>query len=169
MQWPERPTCHDDDWQAKRLRHRSEWRQRPANERWPQGIPYRTCSYCGSIHPEDLLAALDAGAELHGSDWKYGWPHKFYVENIPNPHRDEPAEVGKKSCPGEDGEPVHESIYGAQGNFNSKWYNVHLLDQGYDEAAITALMKRLSEVSGIEWKISDGKLSYRAPHFGYQR
>lgn len=169
MRWAERPTCHDDDWQAQRFRQQWAWHKRPASERWPQGEPFRVCSYCGSIHPEDLLAALDAGAELHGSDWKYGFPHKFYIENIPNPNRDELAEIGMKSYPGEDGEPVRESIYGAQGNFSSKWYNVHLLDQGYDEAAITALMKRLSEVSGIEWSISDGKLSYSAPHFGYQR
>lgn len=169
MQWPERPTCHDEDWQAQRLRHRSEWRRRPADERQPQGEPFRVCSYCGSIHPEDLLAALDAGAELHGSDWKYGWPHKFYIENIPNPNRDAVAEIGMKSYPGPDGEPVHESIMGPQGNFNSKWYNVHLTDQGYDEESRAALMKRLSEASGIEWVIDEGKLSYRAPHFGYQR
>lgn len=39
------------------------------------------------MHPQDLLTALKAGATLGGSDWKYGWPHKFYVSNIPNPHQ----------------------------------------------------------------------------------
>jgi hypothetical protein len=169
MQWPERPTCHDEDRQARRFRQRWDWDRRPADERWPQGIPYRTCSYCGSIHPEDLLAALAAGAELHGADWKLGWPHKFYIENIPNPNRDALAEVGMKSYPGPDGERVHESIYGAQGNFNSKWYNVHLMDQGYDEEALSVLMQRLSVASGIAWGIDGGELSYKAPHFGYQR
>lgn len=37
------------------------------------------------MHPADLLAAIQAGARMHGSDWKYGWPHKFYVKDIPNP------------------------------------------------------------------------------------
>lgn len=41
----------------------------------------RTCTYCGGIHPEDLIVLLDAGARLERTDWKYGWPHKFYVIN----------------------------------------------------------------------------------------
>lgn len=43
---------------------------------------YRHCSYCGSLHPQDLRAILEAGGKLSGSDWKYGWPHKFYVHPI---------------------------------------------------------------------------------------
>lgn len=46
----------------------------------------RCCSYCGSMHPEDLAAALKAGAKGHWADLKYGWPHKFYVDDVPNPH-----------------------------------------------------------------------------------
>lgn len=82
--WPDRPTCHDHDPLAQRFEP-SRWR--PADER--QG--YRTCSHCGSMHPEDLYSAVLAGAKLGGSDWKYGWPHKFYVTGIPN------TNVGKLS------------------------------------------------------------------------
>lgn len=46
----------------------------------------RSCGYCGSMHPADLAAALKAGATVDWADWKYGWPHKLYVEQIPNPH-----------------------------------------------------------------------------------
>nr|MBL8412719.1 hypothetical protein [Dechloromonas sp.] len=46
----------------------------------------RACGYCGSMHPADVAAALRSGARLDPSDRKYGWPHKFYVENVPNPH-----------------------------------------------------------------------------------
>lgn len=46
----------------------------------------RSCSYCGSMHPADLAAAIGAGARGHWADFKYGWPHKFYVEDVPNPH-----------------------------------------------------------------------------------
>lgn len=44
---------------------------------------FRRCGYCGSIHPQDLLM-MQANGELvdvdRSVDWKYGWPHKIYVE-----------------------------------------------------------------------------------------
>jgi len=59
------------------------------------GQPFRTCSYCGSIHLDDLL-------DLHGkeiwygkessfspiewADQKYGWPHKLYMDAGPGLH-----------------------------------------------------------------------------------
>lgn len=82
---------------------------------------WRTCWYCGSIHPGDLYELLTGvktypagdpvtfrdregnvkvvmqvgestsigpthpAITLGGADWKYGWPHKFYVDGIPNP------------------------------------------------------------------------------------
>lgn len=45
-----------------------------------------SCSWCGSMHPTDLAAALTAGAKGHWADFKYGWPHKFYIDDVPNPH-----------------------------------------------------------------------------------
>lgn len=53
------------------------WHWRPPS----RGEHFRRCSYCGSIHPEDLT-----GEEAWRAEWadaKYGWPHKFYVD-IPN-------------------------------------------------------------------------------------
>jgi hypothetical protein len=44
-----------------------------------RGDGFRTCSYCGSIHPEDLAAP---GWHASWADQKYGWPHKFYVEGL---------------------------------------------------------------------------------------
>lgn len=46
----------------------------------------RSCSYCGSMHPADLAAAIKAGAKGSWADFKYGWPHKWYVDDVPNPH-----------------------------------------------------------------------------------
>lgn len=38
------------------------------------------CDYCGSIDAATAVAALyKNGTEYSGSDWKYGWPHKFYI------------------------------------------------------------------------------------------
>lgn len=83
--WPEKPTCHDSDYQAQRFAPQT-WRPKGEKLHPSHDLPmvFRTCSYCGSIHPEDLLEALRAGATLSGADWKYGWPHKFYVGGIPN-------------------------------------------------------------------------------------
>ena len=42
--------------------------------------PYMRCSYCGSITVTDMLRLLQKpGVRYSGSDWKYGWPHKFYL------------------------------------------------------------------------------------------
>jgi hypothetical protein len=40
------------------------------------------CDYCGSMSPKQAITLLQApGTEFSGSDWKYGWPHKFYIHN----------------------------------------------------------------------------------------
>jgi hypothetical protein len=44
-----------------------------------EGTDFRTCSYCGCIHPDDLIRVVAEGKVMGGSDWKYGWPHKFYI------------------------------------------------------------------------------------------
>jgi len=144
------------------------WRRRTPDDRYPHGEPFRCCGYCGSIHPEDLLTVLNTGARLGGSDWKYGYPHKFYVYDIPNPHANEPSVVGSQSVE-RDGMRVNESIIGRQGTFHSKWYNQHLLDEGYDEQALTFLLRVLQAASGIMFRITNGRLEYGAPFFGYQR
>jgi len=168
MQWPEQPTCHVIS-PVFRFSAPS-WNRRAPDARNPDGEPFRRCSHCGSIHPEDLIAALDAGAQLGGSDWKYGWPHKFYVENIPNPNRDRQAEIGGKSYWSEEkGERVYEPTYGEEGNFHAKWYNEHLEDDGFDDEALSALLARLTEASGIEFRVTDGRVQFHAPHHGFQK
>lgn len=42
-----------------------------------RGEHFRRCSFCGSIHPDDLLA--EKGWRADWADLKYGFPHKFYV------------------------------------------------------------------------------------------
>lgn len=47
------------------------------------GESFRRCSYCGSVHPQDLLKARNEGkigSVDRSVDWKYGWPHKIYVD-----------------------------------------------------------------------------------------
>lgn len=39
-----------------------------------------TCSYCGSLSPKEAIdRLLDPESNGSGADWKYGWPHKFYL------------------------------------------------------------------------------------------
>lgn len=56
--------------------------------RWKEpryGEHYRTCSFCGSVHPEDLAADIAGGAVIRAewADMKYGWPHKLYIDLVP--------------------------------------------------------------------------------------
>lgn len=57
------------------------------------------CSYCGSMHPADLAAAIRAGATASWADWKYGWPHKAYIKGVPNPHAGMLESLCSKSNP----------------------------------------------------------------------
>ena len=163
MQFPEQPTCHGETRFGP-----TEWRVRPFDG-WQSPETFRTCSYCGSIHPEDLLTALSQGATLGGSDWKYGWPHKFYIHGIPNPIAGQEVKVGESSGQDEDGTVYRYPIMGTAGPLHAKWYNEHLQDAGFDDEAMTALLDALTRHSGITFKRDDaGQLVYQAPYHGYQ-
>lgn len=163
--WPERPTCHDSDpSQGPPFNFPpAAWR---TDERG-----FRTCSHCGSIHPEDLLRSLQAGAALETADWKYGWPHKFYVSNIPNANhgREVSRSSGSGPLPMSDADRARWKRYGeregcrvefseADGRWKAKvfepdaptahgkWYNVHLSE--LSPAAFEALAARLA-VTGV--------------------
>jgi hypothetical protein len=64
---------------------------------WRAGIRgehFRRCSYCGSVHPDDLAAEPCWYAQW--ADQKYGWPHKFYVD-MPNRDPDRLFVIGSRS------------------------------------------------------------------------
>lgn len=48
-----------------------------------RGEHFRRCSYCGSMHPDDVADEFASGVTADWADQKYGWPHKFYVR-VPN-------------------------------------------------------------------------------------
>jgi len=228
MIFPERPTCHDADWQAKRFKDRWEWRQafirsdlyEPAEggeDWWRKSgeekvfLPWRECAYCGSVHPQDLLEMLgqpksadpcpacDPGPEpeirmsadwarehvlwtgrlnshhtcrttLGGADWKYGWPHKFYVYGIRNPDPNRERVVGHTGGGGLPSGVVTRLVSAKEPFLSAKFYNVHLTDDGFDDEARAALFAAVEEHGGIKFSIDDeGRLKYRAPHYDYQR
>jgi hypothetical protein len=61
------------------------------------GLPWRTCSWCGSIHPQDLhdlplpelMSTVKLGdreydrPNISWADFKYGYPHKLYINYGP--------------------------------------------------------------------------------------
>jgi hypothetical protein len=80
------------------------------------------------MHPEDMLAALRAGAQLQGSDWKHGWPNKLYVFDIPNPATGTPAIVSHTKRM-KNGEWFNEPVWGEVGKTtHGRWYNRHFFD-----------------------------------------
>jgi len=137
---PERSPTEERDAQLARPRRR---------EDDTQPVTYagrlRSCEWCGSLHPADLAEAITKGARGHWADRKYGWPHKFYVKGIPNPHAGQPEvrssgflgdvtpeERAQRGgtwtarstggwCWAEDPRPAPETTHG-------KFYSVHLLD-----------------------------------------
>lgn len=179
--WPERPTCHDHDPFAQQFEP-STWR--PAYD----SRGFRTCSHCGSMHPEDLYSAVLSGARLGGSDWKYGWPHKFYVSEIPNVNvgklsRSSSLSTGRSGPTEEDRARVLQWVrpggklvveghslvaYNPEGaTTHGKWYNTHLND--LNDTAFSAMSEMLMKQANIRFEREGDALKYHAPRAGYQK
>lgn len=110
---------------------------------------FRTCDYCGSIHPADLLHVIRSHPGLRDTarlqpydlerplrhfqirldmaDWKYGWPHKFYVEGIPSPLR---GQKTIRSSMYRDGKRIlgEPRIEPNDATSHCKFYTTHLVD-----------------------------------------
>lgn len=155
-----------------------EWVVRPDNGTDPHYTAHRKCSYCGSIHPEDLVTLLRNGARLEGADWKYGWPHKFYVEGVPNAVAGSLRRVSSRSSAGNaDQQPddpwytdwTHDPVTNRwEGVRNSpapqfaptKFYNQHLGDLQSD--AFTEVAALIYQNTRVLFDMSTGRLRYSA-------
>lgn len=191
--WPDRPRCHDADGYATRFEKTWVWRPPSGGDREsPYDYPFRTCSYCGSMHPEDLYRAVLAGATLGGADWKYGWPHKFYVD-LPNPAAGQ-LRGGTSTTIGGWGSEVGMSLEAlkakhpqyadwewterkeggyrvtkfspAPAQTHAKFYNEHLKD--LEAPAFQALARLIEERAKVRFTMLDGRLRYAAPCHNYQ-
>lgn len=175
-------TCHHvDDVFAPHLREMS-WRAGRNNESYGGVEPWRTCSYCGSMHPLDLLGFMLRGeiSNLGDADWKYGWPHKFYLD-VPNPHAGKLASSGsfgggagytleqmQREYPGyinwrgsaHEGWKADVTPTPAPASMHGKFYSVHLKDLSEEEFG--ALQVALAARSGISFERQGEKLLYRA-------
>lgn len=128
----------------------------------------RACSYCGSMHPDDLFEAIDLGCQVTGTDKNY----KIYVE-VRNPDAGKRVKIGESSGPAfdRDGNPMLEDLtteeklkgsysrplYGpASATKTLKFYYQHLDDAGQE---------RFIELYNAK-KINLGRFGlYRLPYF----
>jgi hypothetical protein len=175
--WPARPTCHGE--RSPYTQQEVIWRPPFDGNGGPYYYDWRTCSFCGSIHPEDLLRVLLAGAHMHGADWKYGWPHKFYLDDVPNKIAGEVRRTGGVYTHGNSVEDVSKQypdannwrhkegdrwegdlISPAPATAPAKWYNEHLLD--LDEVAFGPVAQAILAHTGVEFKMIDGRLKFFA-------
>lgn len=139
----------------------------PLGHRMDDASSWRTCWYCGGMHPDDLLTALNAqgwappidwnaeevttsisngGIRISETDWKYGWPHKVYVDGLANPMAGQRVCFLGYSGPGLD-ESEHMTAL-AGNDRRAKFYTVHLADA----TDLDALAAKLSEaIPNIQW------------------
>ena len=107
---------------------------------------FKHCPYCGSLDPIELTGLIKEGkAVMSGSDWKYGWPHKFYVDII----KDKIVETDKV-----------ETIY-------AKFYSEHL--NFVPDESIEEVFKVISDACGILWAKDPKGLRYTSPYHNYQK
>lgn len=166
MIWPERPTAHDRDPWANKLQHASSWRAPDSN------YPYRTCSYCGSIHPEDLYSRIAGEAVKLPFDFDAnqvkahqafeeaggGKEHfEVYHQTLNQGYRHDREQPGIRFnlADMKYGWP-HKFYIDGRGLSHAKWYNIHLLDQGYDAEALGALITEIHRYSGLRFEVKEG-------------
>jgi hypothetical protein len=148
------------------------------------GSHFRTCSHCGSIHPDDLAEEIQHGlpqgnwGNPHWADTKYGWPHKMYAD-IPNRNPDQPFVISTtngETPPGGSGwiRPVDapEStigwsdwrerttwvLIGRRPTHHAKFYTMHLADPLLSAEA----RGRIEEASGLRFTFEDGHVAWQA-------
>lgn len=182
LRWPKRPTCHDGG-HADRFPGSAEWRpEDPQGERSKDpgpygssyGYPFKTCGYCGSMSAEDLYRFMTDGVtpvRLDMADWKYGWPHKFYIEGIPNPKAGQQVGGSSTYRTDESGKQVveHHARVGSPTTF-AKFYTEHLadllsVDDG--DATFAAVCQELLKRTGVAFTATEERRLRWAMHRGH--
>lgn len=132
-------------------------------DHWRTRDHHRACSYCGSMHPDELFAAIEAGCELGPTDKSY----KVYVD-LPNPEVGQTVEMGSSSGPPSafpdatsaeiEAGRVRGPIMGTAGpHIHAKFYFQHL-----DEAAQQRFIDLLN---AMKIKIGEPGYFYSRPFF----
>lgn len=188
MKWSDAPTCHAGErrystgpivWRPPSMEPGTAGDGSADTYRSGSATPWRTCNYCGSMHPEDLLAldarlrfdehvdirTLDDAAfqaamarpHLELADMKYGWPHKVYVTTHELLHPDVDFVY---SCTMTGGGVVPGSVKTRRGYpAHGKFYVEHAEDG--DDEALAALSALLDRTVRVSLQRDDGRLKWR--------
>lgn len=124
--WPEKPTNHIVRQPFRLLRPYAWQTLNLVGADESETHMARSCNYCGSLHPEDLLKLIGDGAELELADRKYGYPHKIYV-----------------------------TLKSPEGTKWAKFYTDHFLDEGYSPDARALITTALRDHTGITFVVED--------------
>lgn len=101
---------------------------------------------------------VSGGTHFSGSDWKYGWPHKFYFEIACAPYQ---KVVSSSSGPkGTTYEVKETSVVSA------KFYSDHVLDATEDQLVLWNRI--VAPLLGVKFAVVDGNLRYAAVNKGFQ-
>lgn len=149
MKFPEEPTCHYQNGEPHvPVAGPDRWVEPRIDEKYGITETFRRCNYCGSMHPEDFVKAMEAGATTEVADMKYGFPHKLYLDGIRNPTAGQECQVGTQWKDG-----VETPLRGKAPQFlAAKFYTDHVWDQGYDDEAKAALDRALAK-AGLRFEI----------------
>lgn len=110
------------------------------------------CSYCGSMAPDELAAAIRVGATISWADAKYGWPHKVYVYGIPNRFAGYPEILTAKY---ENGEHTLGPVTRSPDKKDGKFYAEHLVDATPEDRAT------IEEAMGLSFTFhADGRVEW---------
>ena len=66
----------------------------PGDDTWRTRDGYQSCSYCGSMHQDDMMEMALAGAEIGPTDKNY----KMYIK-VPDPKAGQRVKIGRTSGP----------------------------------------------------------------------
>lgn len=149
------------------------------------GEHFRTCSYCGSIHPDDLAEEIRRGlpqdhyGNPHWADFKYGWPHKMYAA-VPNRNPEQTFVVGSTTGEGmpttgsgwirpadapegtigwgDWNERTNWVLVGKRRTHHAKFYTAHLADPEISHEALD----RIQQASGLRFRFEDGGVAWEA-------
>lgn len=151
---------------------------------WHDREGHPVCWYCGSLNPDHLLELFRSGKVVgfSGSDWKYGWPHKFYIdidtgkpgeyyyeingEQVDKAEYDKACADRNYRCNEFGGRSMGSGRVEGTGVFHAKFYNEHIVDVRPED--LEELCSELEKRFHIRFSISPKGLMYRAPRPGYQ-
>ncbi len=152
--------AHENEMLSRNWETKFDWRgTRQADDSYVPDL-FQTCTYCGSLTIDDAINAFETkGVQWSGSDWKYGWPAKFYIDVPCEPFDRIWSSEYKVGEP-----PVHH--HGTSTSRHHKFYATHLVDATPEQ--LERWNRVVAPIVGVSYEIRDEKLYFKAVRAGHQ-